>query len=132
MPYEAPGIRHVATAAGAAFPVTHGDPVIMNGFPGIAFKNAQLGRFQDPTAAAATQIAVGEVFDIQLGGIHEVRAARLTGGIGAFPVGTTAFIIDATGMLEVATAAGRSKFGRVTEVRGTVAVRINADARDTF
>ena len=126
MPYNSPGLRRDATATKA---VNHGDPTIEGGFPGVAFKNAQLGAYSDPTAAAATQVQVGEDFTIVLGGIVEVRAAKITGGL---PAAGTALYIDAsTNMLN--TTNTNPKFGRVDRVDSTRGVAyVNTNARDTF
>lgn len=130
MPYEGLGRRHAAVATKA---VNHGDPTIENGFPGVAFKQQQLGAFVDPTSTAARQIAVGESFVIQFGGVHEVAGALIPGGVAAAPVGTPIYITDADNTLVLAAGAGISKFGRVESVDTTRSVvHVNAEARDTF
>jgi hypothetical protein len=128
MPYNGPGLRHDAVATKA---VNHGDPVIEDGFPGVAFKNTQLGAYADPTSATISQIAIGETFTIQVGGIVEVAAAKITGGLGAAPLGTALYIAAATNMLN--TTNTNPKFGRVTKVDSTRGVvLVNTNARDTF
>lgn len=134
MPYEGNSARHSAVATKA---VTHGDPSVENGFPGIAAKTLQLDRFVRPSSVEATRVAVGESFEIQLPGIHEVRGALIPGGIAAAPVGTAIWIINETNGLQLsgtpATGQTVTKFGRVTEVvAARDLVRVNADARDTF
>lgn len=130
MPYEGVGARHDAVATKI---VKHGNPCVENGFPGTAAKNAQLDRFVRPGSAEATDVAVGEPFVIQLGGVHEVSGAQIPGGVAAAPVGTPIFITTATNAIVLAAGVGIEKFGRVTEVIASRnIVRVNADARDTF
>lgn len=137
MPYEGLGVRHTAVATKL---VKHGGATIENGFPGIAFKVKNLGRFVDPATAAATDIPIGEVFEIQVGGIHEVPRA---GNLAAADVGAAGvsdiYIRDADNVLGLAAQAlgadnvldaGWSKFGKVTErdtTRNPQVLRVNAN-----
>lgn len=136
MPYEGVGLRHRAVASKVT---PHGAACIENGFPGVAFKNAQLGRFVDPSTAAATQVQIGEAFEIQVGGVHEVPR---TGNLAAADVGVAAvsdvYIDSATNTLGLAAQAltgavlnaGWQKFGKVTQrdtSRTPQVLRVNAN-----
>lgn len=130
MPEQGPGLRKNDAVATKA--VLHGDPCIENGVPGVAFKNAQLGTFVDPSVAGARTVAVNEKFTIQIGGKIFVRTALLNGGLGAFPEGTKCYIKTADNTIDPA-ATGAVKFGVVQKVdtaRG--GVYINTNLRDTF
>src|SRR5260221_202149 len=96
MPLQGTGKRHVAIATKT---VVHGAPVCEDGYPGIAAKSTQLGRYVDPASAAATLIAIGEDFVIMLGGVQEVLAANVPGGVGAAPPGTPVWINEDTNAL---------------------------------
>lgn len=98
MPYQAPGIRKNNAKATKA--VSHGDPVVELGFPGIAFKSSQLNAFVDPSTTAARQINIGEDFVIELGGIVEVADAKIVGGIAAVNDGTPVWIRGSDNMIE--------------------------------
>lgn len=120
MPYEGLGVRHTATATKVT---VHGAACIENGFEGIAFKVAQLSRFVDPSSAAATQIAIGEKFEIQVGGIHEVpRSGNLaTADVGLAAVSDiyikesdNTLGLAAQGLTAGVLTAGWKKFGKVT------------------
>lgn len=136
MPYEGVGMRHRAVATKVT---VHGAACIENGFPGIAFKNAQLGQYVDPSTAAATQIAVGEGFEIQVGGVHEVpRTGNLaTADVGAAAV-SDVYILSTDNTLGLAAqaltgavlTANWQKFGKVTfrdTSRTPQVLRINAN-----
>lgn len=117
----------------------HGVICEENGFIGTAFKTAQLGRFDNPTALASTQVQVGEPFEIQLGGVHE---AVRTGNLAAADVGTDIYIQVSNNTLCVAAQAlatagagpalnaGFKKVGKVTArdvTRTPQVLRINAN-----
>lgn len=136
MPYEGLGVRHKAVATKTT---VHAAACIENGFPGVAFKTTQLGRFVDPSTAAATTIAIGESFEIQVGGIHEVPR---TGNLATADVGAAAvadiYIRDVDNVLGLAAqaltgavlSAGWSKFGKVTArdaTRTPQVLRVNAN-----
>ncbi len=137
MPYEGLAVRHTAIATKA---VNHGNPCIENGFPGVAFKTTQLNAYVAPNSTAAQQIGIGEGFVIQIGGVHEVAAARFAGA--ALPaLGAAVYITLADNVLVLAATAVTaglveaeySKFGRVDRIDATRGVAyINAEARDTF
>lgn len=129
MPYEGLGARHTAVATKVC---KHGDLVVEDDFVGTAFKVEQLGRFVDPLTAAATQIDVGEEFEIQLGGVHEVAAS---GAVAAAAVGDPIWIDPTDNSLEVATGVGYLPVGVVTEVdasRTPDVLRINSNAWQAF
>jgi hypothetical protein len=142
MPYSGPGKRHTIPAATKA--VKHGKPSIENGIPGIAFKVAQLGAFVDPTVAAATLIAVGEAFEIDPHGIHEVeRSGTLaTGDIGAaavadiyIKVADNSLGLAADALTASKLNAGWQKFGKVVErdaSRTPQVLRVDCDLRDVM
>lgn len=137
MPYEGLAVRHTAVATKAT---VHGAPCIEEGFPGVAFKNTQLDAYVKPGTTPATQIASSESFVIQVGGMHEIAAAKFPGA--ALPARGTAIYITladnvlvfaATAVTAGLVTAGYSKYGRVDSVdtvRGVALV--NAEARDTF
>lgn len=132
MPYQAPGLRKQAVATKI---VLHGDPVVELGFAGSAFKTNQLGAFVAPTTAAVRQIAIGEPFIIELGGILEVPAAKIVGGLAAAPEGTALYIVNADNMVTpTAGAAGTStKYGRVDSVDAARGIaRVNTNTKDSF
>lgn len=131
MPMQAPGARH--TVDNAVKACVHGQIVTEDGFVGSAFKVTQPDRFVRP--ADADDIAVGEDFEIQLGGIGEAPA---TGAIAALGVGDDVYITIADNVLvPAATAltagaleAAYRKVGKVTEVdltRNPDVLRINCN-----
>lgn len=131
MPAQGPGLRKNEVTATKA--VLHGDPVIEGNVPGIAFKNKQLDAYVDPSATAARQIAIGEVFTIMIGGVVEVRAAVITGGLAAAPAGTRLWIDPTDNTLEPAVNEDGVKFGVVHSVdtaRGIA--HVNTNLRDSF
>lgn len=136
MPYEGVGVRHRAVATKNT---VHGAACIENGFPGVAFKNTQLTRFVDPSTAAATLIAIGESFEIQVAGVHEVPR---TGNLATADVGAAAvsdiYILSTDNSLGLATQAltgavlnaNWQKFGKVTArdtSRTPQVLRVNAN-----
>lgn len=134
MPYEGLGARH--TVDNALKACTHGQIVEEDGFVGSAFKTVQPDRFVRPVDA--DDIAVGEDFEIQLGGIHEAPAS---GNLAAAAVGTDIYINSANNTLGVAAqgvaagalVAGWRKVGKVTEVdtsRNPDVLRINSNVND--
>jgi len=130
MPYEGLGARHTAVATKAC---SHGQIVSENGFVGSAFKVAQVTRWVQPTAA--DDIAIGETFEIELGGIHE---APCTGALAAAAVGNDVYIntanntlgLAATGLTTGNLTSGWLPVGKITEVdtsRNPDVARINAN-----
>jgi hypothetical protein len=95
MPYEGLGARHTAVATKAC---VHGQIVVEDRIVGTAFKVEQLDRFVRPTSAEATQIVVGEEFEIQVGGVHE---APLTGALAYAGVGDRVYIAEDDNTLTV-------------------------------
>jgi hypothetical protein len=89
MPSNGPGLRQDSVATKA---VLHGDPCVETGFPGVAFKNAQINRYVDPISTAARQVQVGESFTIMLGGTVEVKASLFPGGLPAAVAGEPVYI----------------------------------------
>lgn len=130
MPGQGPGLRK--NRATATKTVLHGDPVIEGNIPGLAFKNAPLTPFTDPSTPTSKTITVGEVFTIQFGGQVFIRTAVITGGLAAVPEGTRVYIVAADNSV-TATAGTNVKFGVVDKV-DTVrdGVYVNTNARDTF
>lgn len=127
MAHNAPGARHTAVATKAC---VHGQIVEEDGFVGTAFKVAQVDRFVRP--ADARDIAIGEEFEILVGGIHEANAA---GAIAAAGVDDLIWIDPADNSLEVAVANGRLPVGVVTEVdlsRTPDVLKINGNALNAF
>jgi hypothetical protein len=131
--YEGLGARHTV-AGGATKACTHGQIVSEDGFVGAAFKVQQISRYQDPTLAAAQAIAVAEVFELQLGGVHEAPAS---GNLAPAARGNAIYINSANNTLGLAAQglttgnlnAGWLPVGLVTEVdasRTPAVVRINA------
>lgn len=127
MPYEAPGARHTAIATKAC---RHGQIVVEDGFVGSAFKTEQVDRFTLP--ADAQDIAIGEEFEIQVGGVHE---APLAGAVAALDVGDKVFIDTTDNSLEVAAGANLLPVGLIDEVdtsRTPDVARINSNAWAAF
>lgn len=132
MPYQGPGLRQEATATKV---VNHGDPVVENNFSGSAFKTAQLGTFVAPNAAAVRQIAIGEKFVIELGGMQEVPFAKIVGGAAAAPLGTPLYIVKADNNVTPAagTVGTTVKFGVVAEViTARSVIRVNTNEKGSF
>lgn len=131
---QGPGHRHNAVATKA---VQHRRPVVEDNVPGIAFKstNTQGIPFVAPlldAPTAATLIAIGEAFVIEVGGMHELLPASILPA-GAV-VGAPLWINVADNTLQAAAGAGRIKFGVIDRIdvplTGTFAV--NANLRDSF
>lgn len=140
MPYEGPGQRtdRVLTRA----PVQHGDPVVEDGIPGRAAKSTQgLGGVPNAAnAAAAREIAVGETFVLQHGGIGSIRADLLPAGAAE---GDALYIDEDDNTLADAAEAltgglveaGYRKFGLLVDMIDESSedhVLVNFDLRDTF
>ncbi|HEX7088742.1 MAG TPA: capsid cement protein [Longimicrobiales bacterium] len=128
MPYEGLGARHTVEAATKA--CRHGQIVVEDGFVGSAFKVDQVDRFVRPVDAQ--DIAIGEEFEIQLGGIHEAPAE---GALAALGVGDPVFITEADNTLVAAGGAGILPVGIVTEVdasRDPDVLRINSNVWQPF
>lgn len=130
MPYEGRGERHTATATKVS---SHGQIVAEDGIVGSAFKVSQLSRFVDPTTVAATQIAIGEDFEMEILHIGEAPAS---GNLAAAAKGSQVYINTANNTLGLAAqalaagnlSAGWLPVGIVTEVdnvRSPAVLRIN-------
>lgn len=135
MPYEGLGLRHECAATKAC---AHGQIVSEQGFVGSAFKTQQIGRFVDPVAGSPGNIAIAEVMEIQLGGIHE---AALAGNLAAAAVGNAVYINTANNTLGLAAQgitgavlnAGWLPVGIITELdttRSPGVARINANVKE--
>jgi hypothetical protein len=132
MPYEGLGSRHTVTGTHKA--CTHGQVVSENGFVGSAFKTTQIGRYVDPVSGSPQAIGTTEVFEMQLGGVHEAPAS---GNLSAAAVGNAVYIdsanntlgLAAQGLTGTALNAGWLPVGIITEVDATrtpTILRINA------
>jgi hypothetical protein len=97
MPYEGLGARHVVTNTHKA--CTHGQVVSEDGFVGVAFKTAQIGRYTDPVSGSPQAIATTEPFEMQLGGEIE---APLTGNLATAAVGNAVYILTTANTLQLA------------------------------
>lgn len=135
MPYEGLGLRHECAATKAC---AHGQIVSEQGFVGSAFKTQQIGRFVDPVTGSPANIAIAEVMEIQIGGVHE---APLAGNLAAAAVGNDVYIntanntlgLTAQGLTTGNLNAGWLPVGKITELDSTRTpgvARINANARD--
>lgn len=134
MPYEGIGKRH--TVDGVAKACKHGQIISEDGFIGTAFKITQIGRFVNPSSAAAQDIVVGEDCELQLGGIAEAPAS---GNLATAAVGSAIYIDTATNTLGLtaqaittgnALNAGWLPVGKVTEIdasRNPDVLRINLE-----
>lgn len=128
MPYLRPGNEYHCTAVRQ---VTHGNPCIVDGVPGIAISQ------KEPAATAGLVtprvVAVDEDFVIAHQGICQIDASLLATGVRGDPV----FINNTTDALAEAGGAGLVPFGRIIEVAGergtpTGKIRINMNLRDTI
>jgi hypothetical protein len=127
MPYEGVGARHTAVATKEC---RHGQIVTEDGFVGSAFKVTQPDRFVRP--ADAQDIAIGEEFEIQIGGVHEVA---LVAPFEAADVGDQIWIDPTDNSLDDATGAGYLPLGVITEVdasRTPEVARVNSNAWQAF
>ncbi|HEY1833862.1 MAG TPA: hypothetical protein VGG08_05450 [Solirubrobacteraceae bacterium] len=92
MPYEGLGARHEAIATKVC---QHGQIVVEDNIVGSVFKALQLTPFVDPVATdgegrlLSQQVAVGESFEIQIGGVHEMP---LIGELEGLEVGDRVYI----------------------------------------
>lgn len=131
MPYLRPGNEYYATAVRA---VTHGNPCVVDGVPGIGIVQSERGAtagLQTPRVAA-----IGEAFVIAHQGICQIDASLVTG---VATKGANVYITVATDVLVgVAVAgaapAGTIPFGKVVELAGqrgtpTGKIRINMNLR---
>jgi hypothetical protein len=104
--YERPGHRHYATASGTHF---HGAPVVYDGVPGIAFKQALVGSGAGSGDVQKT-IADGEAFTIICKGRVELtNTSTWTRG--------TKLYISSTHVISSTGTTG-TPFGLVVEVAG--------------
>lgn len=118
-------IFYTTNASGGA--LNHGQPVLSEGRVGVAIK--QKTPSWDASVASQDQIPNGEDFAMIVKGVVMVDE------VAGFAVGDPVYITAANVLTE--TAAGNTKFGRVTEIeneRGvpTNKVRIDLDAKDSF
>lgn len=93
MPAQGPGARHTAVATKQCL---HGQIVTEDNFVGSAFKVKQMPVHTAPGAAALRTIEVGEIFEIEIGGVQEAAAAA---GIAAAAVGDKIWIHPADNTL---------------------------------
>lgn len=126
MPANRPGRVAYVTADAA---VQHGAPVKVGNFVGTATK--QIARGWDSTTAQQTLIDIGEQFAMT------VKGKVLVDNVSGFAKGDPVYIVDATNVLQEASGAGTTKFGRVTEIpeeRGTPTgkVWIDLDLKDSL
>lgn len=131
MPYQGPGARSTQTATKLC---VHGSIVIEHKVVGTAFKVSQMGRYVDPVSAAATQIQIGDVFEIEVGGVLEAPAAA---GVATAAIGDLIWITPATNALKLAagTATGDIPVGVVQEIdtiRNPDVLRIQTEAWQAF
>lgn len=127
MPFGGEGKTHEAVATKL---VLHGDPVIEDGFVGVAFKSLAMPGTNPSTAnvLAATQIQIGENFIIKMGGLKRIRAAKYLGGsTAAAAIGDDVYITAADNAI-TETASMNVYFGKV-ERKDANFVYVNMDAR---
>jgi hypothetical protein len=127
MPYEGLGARHTATATKAC---VHGQVVTEDNIVGSAFKAEQIDRFVHPDDAQ--DIAIGEEFEIQVGGVVEIP---LEAPYAAAAVGDPIWIDPADNSLDDATGIGYLPVGVITEVdtsRTPDVARVNTEAWQAF
>lgn len=135
MPIGGPGKRYSVLATKAT---THGKPAVEKNHPGIAHKSSQPAPAVPNTAnaLAATQIAIGEEFVIDVTGLHEVAVADLPGGAAE---GDALYIRKADNVLRtqaLGSADGFAvscKFGVISSIDVTLArALVNLNLRDVF
>lgn len=129
MPYSRPGYvsYHVATKQ-----VTHGNPCIEDGIPGVAIKQQE----QSWTLGIASRnvIAVSESFAILDKGVVQIPASLLGGAT----KGMAVYIATADNTLSNTAGGGKVKFGVVDSLAGdnrgtpTGFIRVNLDMRNTL
>lgn len=129
--YTGPGERVDAVAVRA---LTHGDPCVIGGLVGFAAKNEGLGRYDDPSDAGVRDIAIGEVFQLFLTGVHELP---LTGGVAAGAVGGLLYIDpdDDSVALAADVATGDLPLGVIQEIdasRAPDVARVNLNTWQAF
>ena len=127
MPYEGVGARHTAIATKA---IRHGQVVEEDGFVGTAFKVEQVDRFTRP--ADAQDIAIGEEFELQVGGVHEIP---LVAPYADADVSDRIWIDPTDNSLDDASGAGYLPLGVITEVdasREPAVARVNSNAWQAF
>jgi hypothetical protein len=126
VPYNADGrIFYTTNTTGGN--LNHGQPVVSEGRVGVAVKTKIPA--WDSTPASGKVIANNEDFSVIVKGV--VQVAEVAG----FAVGDPIYVTAAGVLTE--TAAGNTKFGRVTEIEGergtpTNQVRIDLDAKDSI
>ena len=109
--YSGPGERVEVVAVRE---VAHGAPcVIPEGLVGFAAKIDQLDRFTRPTDPEATTIAVGELFQLFLTGVHELE---LVAPFAAADVGTRLWIDPDDDSVDDAATTGDIPLGVVQEI----------------
>jgi len=109
--YTGPGERVEVTAVRV---LESGAPCVVDNLVGFGAKVQERPRYTDPTSAAATQIAVGELFTLFVTGIHELP---LEGAVAAGAVGDLVFIDPSDDSLALdAGATGDLPLGVIVEV----------------
>jgi hypothetical protein len=141
MPEVRPGEVHYAKRGGAAPTIKHGQPILQDGFAGIALKQQAYPAGTGLGAAAITDIVANENYIVQIKGRVYI-AQTVTGLVGgtalAMAKGDTLYVSDAGVVAKTGpVSATVAKLGRVTEVapeRGVGAgmARVDLDARDSF
>lgn len=130
MPEQGPGARHTAVATKQC---THGQIVEEKGFVGTAFKVKQMPVHTAPGAAALSTIEIGEVFEIEIGG---VQVAPVSGSLASAAIGDLIYIVPATNALKRTGAAEDDlPVGVVSEIDTIPSVdraKINTNAWQAF
>lgn len=72
--------------------IRHGDPAVENNLVGFAAKSEPLGRYDDPSLAAAKEIAENEPYVLFIGGVHELDISAAGPGPEAAAVEDLLFI----------------------------------------
>lgn len=124
--YERPGHRTYAVASGTHY---HGDPVVYNGVPGVAFKQALVGSGAGSGNVQKT-IANAETFTIICKGRVEI-----TNPGDAMAVGDKLYITSTHVLTKTTT--GNTKYGLVVEIAGTRGtptgkMRVDLDLKSVF
>lgn len=123
--YERPGHRHYATAATTH---QHGAPVVYDGVPGIAFKQAVVSSGAG-SGAIQSRIADSENFEIICKGRVEITNPS------TFTRGENLYITSGHVLTSVSTS--NTKFGKVVEIAGergtpTGQMRVDLDLARLF
>lgn len=119
MAYERPGHALRVTAG---VDVLHGQPASDDGHVGRVIKTATPA--QDATRATRGVVVAGEAYNLRPRGVMEVSIVSTAGaGVAAWDItgvtkGALVYITDATNVLSLAAAAGKSVLGKVTHLAG--------------